>query len=457
MEKLLNGVKKIHFIGIGGSGMFPIVEILSKNGYEISGSDNNESDITRMVLNMGIKVNMQQKAENIKGADLIIYTSAILENNEELVAAKKSGIKMIERNDFLNYFTKKYSNCICVCGTHGKTTTTSMLTQNLLEAGKDPSAIIGGKLNAINGYSRLGKSSTLVCEACEFKDHFLKLNPNTTIVLNIDDDHLDYFKTMERLKSSFKKFCEKTTDTIIYNGDDENTKEVISSLLNKTKKFISYGFNETNDYYATNIKKQTGMNVVFDVYKNKKLLFKEAEISIPGKFNILNALATLAASLENGVEIKDAVASLKNFKGAGKRLELVGKIKGITVLQDYAHHPKEVFETLKAVKESGFKNVWVIHQPYTFSRTVRLKKEFKDALSVADRVVITEILGGREQNTTNFTGKDLANLIDGAVFIKEQEDVRPYILKNAKEGDVVVTMGCGDIYKSAKMIVYGKY
>ena len=200
MQDILNGVKKIHFIGIGGSGMFPIVQILKQKGYIISGSDNNESDIVRMERELGIEVYMQQKKENIEGKDLIIYTAAILKDNEELIAAKKSNIKTIERNDFLAYFTKQYSNTICVCGTHGKTTTTSLLTQIFMEGKKDPTAIIGGKLESIKGYSRLGKTPNLICEACEFEDHFLKLFPNTAVVLNIDNDHLEYFKNIENLK-----------------------------------------------------------------------------------------------------------------------------------------------------------------------------------------------------------------------------------------------------------------
>ena len=293
MEDFLKKVKKVHFIGIGGSGMIGVVQILKQKGFEISGSDNNESDVVRFAKKLGIKVFLEQKPENIKNKDLIIYTSAILKDNEELVAAKKSGIKTIERNDFLAYFTKKYSNC----GTHGKTTTTAMLTQILVKAKKDPSAIIGGGLDLIKGYSCLGKSNTLVLEACEFKDHFLKLFPNTAVVLNVDNDHLEYFKTMQNLKNSFEKFSEKATDLVVYNGDDFNTKD---ALKNIKKDKISFGFNLDNDYSALNIVKDK-TNLKFDVYKNQKLLIKDVLIKIPGVHNVLNALAAIVVAWKNNV------------------------------------------------------------------------------------------------------------------------------------------------------------
>ena len=454
MEDLLKSVRRIHFIGIGGSGMFPIVQILKEKGYVISGSDNNESDIVRMARENGIDVMMEQKKENIGGQDLIIYTSAILEDNEELVAAKNSGIKTIERNEFLGYFTKKYDSCICVCGTHGKTTTTSMLTQIFVENEKSPTAIIGGKLDLINGYSCLGKSSILICEACEYKDHFLKLWPDTVVVLNIDNDHLEYFKNMDNLKKSFRRFCEKSNSLVVYNGDDENTKTALKGL---EKRNISFGYSDENDYFASGISVVKGICTRFSVYKDKELVLKDVEINIPGKHNVLNALASIVVSLENGISKDGMLASLKRFKGAKRRFELIGVVGGVTVLDDYAHHPSEIDATLRALKGCGFRKIWVVHQPFTFSRTIMLKEQFKDALNLADRVIITEILGSREKNVYGVSGQDLADSLNCGIYIKEQKDAKEYILKNAKEGDVVITMGCGDIYKCAKMIVYGKY
>ena len=436
MQDILNGVEKIHFIGIGGSGMFPIVQILKQKGYIISGSDNIESDIVRMERELGIEVYMQQKKENIKGKDLIIYTAAILKDNEELVAAKKSNIKTIERNDFLAYFTEQYSNTICVCGTHGKTTTTSLLTQIFIEGKKDPTAIIGGKLDLIKGYSRLGKTPNLICEACEFEDHFLKLFPNTAVVLNIDNDHLEYFKNIENLKRSFNIFCEKATDLIVYNGDDENTKDALKYL---DKKKISFGFFKDNDYFATNIVKEKKGKMKFSVCKGHEIILKEVEINIPGKHNILNALASIVVSLENSVEKKHILKAIKKFKGAGRRFELIGVVNGVTVLDDYAHHPREISATLKALKSCGFHKIWVVHQPFTFSRTAMLKEEFKEALSLADNVIITEILGSREKNTYGISAKDLADMVPKGIYLKTQEEAKEFCLNNAKKGDVVIT------------------
>ncbi len=454
MQDILSGVKKIHFIGIGGSGMFPIVQILKQKGYIISGSDNNESDIVRMERELGIKVYMEQKKENIEEKDLIIYTAAILKDNEELIAAKKSNVRAIERNDFLAYFTEQYSNTICVCGTHGKTTTTSLLTQIFMEGKKDPTAIIGGKLDSIKGYSRLGKTPNLICEACEFEDHFLKLFPNTAVVLNIDNDHLEYFKNIENLKMSFNAFCEKTTDLIVYNGDDENTKDALKNL---DKKKISFGLTKENDYFATNLVIEKKGKMKFSVCKGHELILKDVEINIPGKHNVLNALASIVVSLENNIEKKHILKAIKKFKGAGRRFEFVGVVNGITVLDDYAHHPSEISATLKALKSCGFQKIWVVHQPFTFSRTAMLKEEFKDALSLADEVIVTDILGSREKNTYGISSKDLVDELERGIYIKTQEEAKDFCLKNAKKGDVVITMGCGDIYKCAKMMVYGKY
>lgn len=453
-ENLLQGVRNIHFIGIGGSGMVAVVQILKEQGYNITGSDNNESDVVRLVRSLNIKVFMKQEAKNIEGADLIIYTAAILDNNEELLAAKKSGIKLVERNDFLGYFTKKYDNAICVCGTHGKTTTTSMLTQILLEAKKNPTAIIGGKLQAINGYARLGNSNNLVCEACEFKDHFLKLFPDIVVVLNIDNDHLDYFKNMDNLKNSFRKFCEKATDRVIYNGDDKNTVEVVENI-NKNK--ISFGFGNNNLYYILNVRKEFGVKTIFDLARNGSVIVENMQIFVPGDHNILNAAAAAVTALENGVEKDYILSALKNFKGAGRRFEFVGKVNGAVILDDYAHHPREIYATLKALREYSFKRIWVIHQPFTFSRTAMLKQDFKKALSLADKVVITDIMGSREENKTGLNGKDLADILPQGVYCASQNEAAEYVKSNLKDGDVVITMGCGDIYKCAKIIVYGEY
>ena len=434
--------------------MFPLVQILHEKGFEITGSDNNESDILKMVRNLGIKVNMNQRAENIKNVDLIIYTSAVFDDNPELVAAKKSKIKTIERNDLLGYLTTLHSDCVCVCGTHGKTTTTSMLTQILLDSDMDPSAVIGGKLKSINSYARLGNSQIMVCEACEYANHFLKLAPDISIVLNIDNDHMEYFKTVENLKNSFGKFLNQTTKTVIYNGDDENVSDVVSAV---DKKRISFGFLPTNDFYPTNISRISGTKTKFSICRRGKIVAKDVEIFVPGRHNILNAVAAAATAFELKAPVEGILKGLFNFRGVGRRFELIGEKNGVTVVDDYAHHPTEICATLKAAKECGFKKVWAVHQPFTYSRTKMLIDEFAKALDVADRVVLTEIMGSREKNTFGVYAKDLAEKIDGCVWFKTQSEAAQYVLENADSGDLVITLGCGDIYKCAKIMVFGKY
>lgn len=449
----LEGKKQIHFIGIGGSGMFPLAQILHKEGYNLTGSDNNESDILRMVRELGIPVTLGHRAENIKGADLIVHTAAIMEDNPELIAAKQSGIPTIERCVLLGLITERYSDCICVSGTHGKTTTTSMLTQILLDAGKDPSAVIGGKLKSIGGYGRSGSSEVMVCEACEFVDTFLHLSPDIAVVLNIDCDHMDYFKTMENLKFSFEKFCRKATKCILYNGDDTNSAEVAGRV---DQRKVTFGFSDQNDYYPANVQHVDGLHTTFDLMRKGERL-ASLNLFVPGDHNILNATAACAAALETGVQPEQLAEGLGNFKGAGRRFELLGKINGITIVDDYAHHPAEIKVTLQAAQSLHFNKVWAVHQPFTYSRTAMLLDDFAEALSIADQVVLSEIMGSREKNTYGIYAKDLADKIDGCVWFKTFEEISDYVLSHAKPGDLVVTLGCGDVYKAAKIMLNGSY
>lgn len=452
-KDLLKGKKHLHFIGIGGSGMFPLVQILHAEGYEITGSDNNESDILKMVRRLGIPVAMGQRAENIEGADLIIHTAAIMADNPELIAAKASGIPTIERSVLLGYVSGLYENAICVSGTHGKTTTTAMLTQILLDSGKDPTAVIGGKLPRIGGYGRVGSSDIMTCEACEFVDTFLKLHPDISVILNIDADHLDYFKTMENLIHSFHTFCDHTSKCIIVNGDDANSMKAVEG---QQKEVITFGLSESNDYYPSNIQKLEGVHQSFDfMHRGQRLA--SIRLNVIGTHNVLNAVAACAAALRVGVEPGQLEKPLSEFNGAGRRFELMGKINGITVVDDYAHHPAELRATLTAAKELPFRKVWAVFQPFTYSRTAMLLDDFVEVLSIADRVVLSEIMGSREKNTYHIYSKDLAERIDGCVWFPTFEEISDYVLSHAEEGDLVITLGCGDIYKCAHIMLEGKY
>ena len=449
IDDILKKIKHIHFIGIGGSGMCPLAEILHNKGYLITGSDNNPGDNIDKLRSLGIKVTMGQKAENIEGAEMIVYTAALLSDNPELCAAKASGIPTFERSKLFGAVTRKYSNCIGVCGTHGKTTVTSMLTQVLIMADKDPTAVIGGKLPLIDSHGRTGNTETMVCEACEFVDTFLDLSPDVAVILNIDEDHLDYFKTLDNIIKSFHKFSLLTTNTLIFNGDDENTCKAVDGI-DKAK--ITFGFSEKNDYYPENISYNRGSFGEFDVM-NKGEKLTRLSLKIPGKHNILNALAAFAAAVNAGCTADECKKGIESFTGAGRRFEILGEINGITIADDYAHHPHELEAILNAVMKMGYKTVWAVFQPFTYSRTKILFDDFVRVLGIPDRLVMTEIMGSRERNTYNIYTKDLADKIPGSVWFNTFEEVTDYIVKNAESGDIVITLGCGDIYKAAKMIV----
>ena len=452
IDELLKKVRRVHFIGIGGSGMCPIAEILHEKGYIISGSDNNETDTLARVRAMGAKVTLGQKAENIEGAELIIYTSAILPGNPELEAAKNSGIPLFERNDILGAITRILSDCIGISGTHGKTTTSALLTQILIECGKSPSAVIGGKLPLTGTSGIVGTSEHMVCESCEYRDHFLKLTPDVAVILNVDEDHLEYFKNLDNIKKSFVKFAGYATKKIVYNGDDENTRSVIETVRKASDKpAVSFGFDNSNDYYADNVETVNEYSS-FDVMHNSENLGR-VRLSIPGRHNIYNALAAFVCALHTGAEPAEIITAITHFRGAGRRFEILDVIDGITIADDYAHHPKELEVTLKAAMGMGFNNVWAVFQPFTYSRTKILFDDFVNVLKIPDKVVMTEIMGSREVNTYGIYTADLAEKIPGSVWFNTFEEVSQYVVDHAQKGDFVITLGCGDIYKAAKIMI----
>lgn len=445
-DTVLKGKKHIHFIGIGGSGMFPLAQILHQKGYYLTGSDNNETETLQAVRNMGIPVMLGQRAENIEGADLIVHTSAIMADNPELIAAKASGVPVLERKDLLGLVSTWYDNAICISGTHGKTTTTSMTAQVFLEDGNDFGCVIGGKLPAIGGSGRPGTSDVFICEADEFVDTFLKLSPDVAVILNIDEDHLEYFKTMENMKNSFRRFASNASKCVIYNGDDANTVDALKGL--EGKEMYSFGFGKTNDYYPV-ILSHSGLSTKFEVYfRGEKLL--ETEINVVGRHNVLNAVAAIAASVYSGVSPSVAANGIAKFRGALRRFEKIAEVNGVTVADDYAHHPAEVTAILTAAKELDFKRIIAVHQPFTYSRTYRLMDDFVNALSIADVVLVTDIMGSREKNTYGVKATDLVAKMPNAVFTDTFSETVRYLKETVREGDLVITLGCGDIYKVAK-------
>ena len=442
-DKIIENAHKIHMIGIGGSGMCPLAEILHSKGYELTGSDVNDSDPLKRVKALGVQVFMGHYAENVHGADLIVYSAAINQQNPELQEAAKLGIPTMERSKLLGAITRKFDRVIGVAGTHGKTTTTSCLTQVLVMAKADPTAVIGGRLPLINANGIAGKSEFMVCESCEFVDTFLQLSPDMSVLLNIDNDHLDYFKTMDNLVASFKKFVGMSKVAIV-NGDDELAMKTVDGYDGE---IITFGLNEKNDYYATNIEKGSfGFKYTLN-FKGQPLF--NLSLSVPGKHNVLNTLSVVAACRYYGISDEDIKKSIEAFGGAGRRFEKLGEWNNITLVDDYAHHPTEIAATLNAAKQLHFNRVIAMFQPFTFSRTELLKNEFIEALSIADKVVLTPIMGSREVNTTGISSEDLAKGLKDCTCVSDLNEAAEVTVNMAEPGDIIITMGGGDIYKSA--------
>ncbi len=453
----------IHMIGIGGSGMYPLAQVLHAKGYRLTGSDNNETDTLAAVRAMGIPVALGQCADNLGDAALVVYSAAIPANNPERIAAQERGIPAMERSELLGIVSQWYENAICIAGTHGKTTTTSMLAQILYTAGIDLSAVIGGKLPCLGGSGRAGSSDVFVCEACEYVDTFLQLSPDIAVILNIDEDHMEYFKTLENLKASFIRFAQKSSKIVIYNGDDANTCDAMSQVTGKT--MITYGTAPHCQWRVSDITHPDTKHTCFTVWHNREQL-GTAVIQVPGAHNVLNALCAIAAANAVGLPFAQAVEGLKDFTGAKRRFEIVSTAKGITVADDYAHHPAEIAAALTAAKSMPYRRVIAVHQPFTYTRTKRLMQEFADALSIADVVALTDIMGGREQNTEGVFTRQLAEKIEGCIWFLQDEsepenNIRKYqnfdavceaVTAIAQEGDLIITLGCGDVNKLSAQI-----
>ncbi len=445
-DKLLMGVKKVHMIGIGGSGMCPLAEILHSKGYILTGSDNNEGDTLNRIRSLGIKVFMGHNPQNIEGAELVVYSAAISEDNPERVAAKEKGIPTMERSLLLGALTRHYNNVIGVCGTHGKTTVSSMITQILYLNKMEPSAVIGGKLPVINSNGICGKSDILVCESCEFVNTFLELSPDISVLLNIDNDHLDFFKTMDNLVNSFKQFI--TMSKICFlNGDDTLS---LTAAKDISAEKITFGMNKENTYSARN-EKPSKFGFAFDVYKNDEFLIN-LDLKTPGKHNILNSLAAFSVCHYLGLTPAQIKSAIEEFRGAGRRFEFIGEFENFVLADDYAHHPTEIKATLQAAKDLKYNRVVAVFQPFTFSRTALLKDDFIDALKVADKVILTPIMGSREVNTYGITSNDLAKGLKSCTCVETFDEAVDTIIKTAQKGDIVITMGGGDIYKVARKV-----
>ncbi len=451
-KDLLKGVQKVHFIGIGGSGMYPLVQILHEKGFAISGSDVLEGSIIDSERAMSIPVSIGHSAENVRGADLVVYTAALLPGNPELEEAKRLGIPAVERSVLLGYVSTLFPHAIGVSGTHGKTTTTALVTQVLYDSGRDPGAVIGGKLAAIGGYGRSGSGDEIALEACEYANTFLHLSPFISVILNIDNDHLEYFGSLANLQVAFRQFAQLAHGFVLYNLDDANTRKALEGLAAE-KQLVTFGVDsEDADYKAVNLRQHKPSFWAFTpVYKGEEM--QEVLLSVPGRHNVYNALAAFAACHLVGCTPAEIAKGLAAFKGTGRRFEFLGTVNGADVVDDYAHHPTELAATLDAAGKMGYRKVWAVFQPFTYSRTKMLMDDFAKVLLKADQVVMTEILGSREVNTEGVYTSQLAEKIPGSVWFPDFDGVVQYTLEHAKPGDLILTLGCGDIYKAAHRMV----
>lgn len=445
----------IHFIGIGGISMSGLAMIALQNGYKVTGSDRSKSHITDKLSDMGAVIYEGHDAKNIEGADLCVHTAAVKMDNPEMAAAARKNIRLIDRAEFLGAIMKNYNHAVGVSGTHGKTTTTSMLAHALINADLDPTISVGGELDIIGGNIRTGGSEYFVTEACEYTNSFLKFYPTIALITNIEEDHLDFFtEGITQIRESFRQFAELTRNkgSVVVLGSDKN---IQIALEGSDLDITTYGMTDEYDYYPKNIVYRAGYPS-FDVYKNGEMIC-HLNLNVPGDHNILNSLATIAVCELMGADIEKSARGIEAFKGTHRRFERKGEVNGAIVLDDYAHHPTEIKATLKAAKEFPHNKIMCIFQPHTYSRTRTLWNEFVTAFGDADELILTHIYAAREK----YDGvTDPEKLVDeiretgvNAKYIDDFDDIAKYIKENAQEGDIVFTMGAGDVTEIGGKIV----
>ena len=440
--------KRAHLVGIGGVSMCPLAEVLAGKGLLVQGSDMMESDSVKHLRSKGISVAIGHNAENLGDCDFVIRTAAVHDGNPEIAGAIARGIPVYERAQAWGALMRKYPNALCVSGTHGKTTTTGMITTMLELAGKDPAAVIGGKLPLIGGYGKAGHGDDVVIEACEYSETFLHLTPFMGVILNIDNDHLEYYGTMGRLTMAFQKFA-LLSRTVVFNMDDRNTVDVVNSI---DRPVFSFGINEEARFRAVNIQEYRPGFYEFDVLELGEQ-FAHIKLGVPGYHNIYNALAMCCCARPLGLQPADAERAAAEFHGTGRRFEIKGECNGAPVVDDYAHHPTELAATMATAKKMGYKRIIAVHQPFTYSRTKALMDDFAAVLRQADQCVLLPIMGSREVDDGSVKSEDLAAKIPGSIVVDGLESAANWVKQNAREGDLVVCMSCGDLYKACDMMV----
>ena len=440
----------LHFIGIGGISMSGLAEVLLKEGFKISGSDAKESSLTKKLATLGAHISCPQSATNITAdIDAVVYTAAIASDNPELVCVLENEIPSLTRAELLGQIMNNYDTPIAVAGTHGKTTTTSMISHVLMDGGLDPTISVGGILPAINGNIRVGNSQTFITEACEYTNSFLEFMPKISIILNIDADHLDFFKDLDDIRNSFRLFAEKTQDdgTLIINGDIPNVDGITKGL---SCEIITYALDNTADYTADNIVFDDKGLPTFDCVKHGRLV-GTFSLEVPGLHNVSNALASIALGQKVGLSTSAIQQGFLSFSGTERRFQYKGEIGGVTIIDDYAHHPTEITATLTSAKNYPHETTWCVFQPHTYTRTHALLDDFATALTLADRVVLCDIYAAREKNTIGITSevlqREIQKLGTECQYFSSFDEIENFLLENCVHGDLLITMGAGDVVK----------
>lgn len=443
LEELISAQKPIHLSGIGGVSMRALAELLLNMGACVQGSDRERSSFTDRLEQMGARIYIGQREENVAGAAAVIRTAAVLDQNPEIVAARRQGLPVVERGQAWGLLMRRYRSAVCIAGTHGKTSTTSMVATFAQSAGLDPTVMVGGELSSIGGGTlRIGGQDLFIAEACEYKNSYHSFCPTAAVILNIDRDHLDFFHDMDDIVASFRHFASlvPVDGVVIANRDDPNTLRAIDGL---DRHILTFGVQPGADIYPQNIVCEKGF-YRFDVIVHGRL-WCHVRLSVPGEHNLLNALAAAACAVHLHIPPQAFADGIAAYRGVGRRFESRGEYHGALLFDDYAHHPSEIEATLKAARAMQPRRVICVFQPHTYSRTISLRDEFARALSHADLCVITDIYASREVNTSGINGHYLADLIPDSVCVAGFDEARRFIADNARDGDIIFTMGAGDV------------
>ena len=443
--------RRAHLAGIGGVSMSPLAEVLHKMGMVITGSDMHESATVDHLRSLGIPVSIGHRAENVGDAELVIRTAAIHDENPEIAAARARGIPVFERAQAWGSIMRGYKNALCISGTHGKTTTTSMCTHIIMAAQLDPTVMIGGTLPLLGSGYRVGHGDTIILESCEYCNSFLSFFPTVAVILNIEADHLDFFKDLEDVEHSFRAFADRVPENglIVANADDANT---MHTLEGEKRPVLTFGL-EQGDVHAANLAWHNGLPSFDVIYRGE--VFTHVELRVPGEHNVKNALAAAAASIALAVSPQAVSEGLNAFRGAGRRFEHKGTFHGAEIYDDYAHHPGELQALLSAARALGYERIICAFQPHTYTRTHALFDDFVEVLKEPDLTILAEIFAAREVNELGISSKDLAQRIPGSEYYSTLPEVTQRLRELARPGDLILTVGAGDIYTVGEVLAKG--